>query len=87
MKLTWHTSPNDHSGYSANGKPFYIDRYLFANSYYHLAKKVSVVNVLVYRAVSISPHDNFQVELNHIQQTLQNNVYTKGHPAYNKTSS
>lgn len=69
--------PDGRLGHSVYRKPTHTDRYLHANSHHHPAQKLSVVNSLVHRAISISQTDNLQSELDHVQKSLQNNGYRK----------
>ncbi|GJQ86532.1 hypothetical protein Trydic_g10432 [Trypoxylus dichotomus] len=67
--------PNGRLGHSVYRKPTHTDRYLRAGSHHHPAQKLSVVNSLVRRAVSISEPDNLPKELQHVKLSLQNNGY------------
>ncbi|KAK4877685.1 hypothetical protein RN001_010191 [Aquatica leii] len=49
----------------------YTDRYLNGLSHHHSTQKLSVVNSLVYRAVSLSQPQNLQEELNHLINVLR----------------
>lgn len=41
-------------------------------SYFYPAQKLPYVNTLIHRAVSLSQPDNFQIELYHVKDNLEN---------------
>ncbi|GJQ69826.1 hypothetical protein Trydic_g4868 [Trypoxylus dichotomus] len=65
--------PNRRLGHLVYQKPTHTDRYLQADSHRHPAQKLSVVNSLVRRVVSISEPDSLSKELQHVKSSLQNN--------------
>ncbi|XP_011861533.1 PREDICTED: uncharacterized protein LOC105558445 [Vollenhovia emeryi] len=63
-------------GHHVYRNPTHTDRYLHANSHYHLAQKNSVISSLVHRAHSISEPAALDGELNHLHRALTRNGYS-----------
>lgn len=61
--------------FSIYRKPTHTDQYLHFTSSHHMSAKNSVVNTLVYRALTLCDEEYRQDELKHIEKALNNNGY------------
>ena len=61
--------------FSIYRKPTHTDQYLHFTSGHHISAKNSVVNTLVYRALTLCDEEHRKDELKHIEKALANNGY------------
>ena len=61
--------------FSIYRKPTHTDKYLHFTSGHHMSAKNSVVNTLVYRALTLCDEEHRNDEIKHIEKALKNNGY------------